>query len=105
MKRNSIAYFLAKFPSQTETFILKEALYINKSIPLFIIAFEKGKHSIDNIVHIDFEIKVVYIPQWWSWKILLYGILKLNILYREFSFSGYKNSLYQIKILLIASFA
>ena len=70
---NTIAYILAEFPSQTETFILKEALYVNESIPLYIIALKKGKTPIDNDVQMAFESRIIYIPPWWSWKVLPIG--------------------------------
>lgn len=102
MKRDAIAYILAEFPSQTETFILKEALYVNNFFPLYIIALKKGRNRLDNHIKIAFEDRMVYIPQWWSWKILQHGLLNANNLYREFSFAGFKNSLRRIKVLLTA---
>ena len=104
MNGKAIVYTLAEFPSQTETFILKEALYVNESIPLYIVALKKGKSRINNQVQIAFENRIVYIPQWWSWKILLYGVLKATVLYKEFTFTGFRNSLRRIKVLLTASF-
>jgi glycosyltransferase involved in cell wall biosynthesis len=104
MNRKTIAYILAEFPSQTETFILKEALFINESIPLYIIALKKGNSLRNNRVYSIFGDKLIYIPQWRSWKILLHAVLNVGVLYREITFAGFKNSLRQMKVLLIASF-
>ena len=104
MNRKPIAYILAEFPSQTETFILKEALYVNESIPLYIIALKKGKSPINKQVQIAFGNRIIYIPQWWSWKILLNGVFKMKVLYREFAFAGFSSCLRQIKVLFTASF-
>ena len=104
MNRKAIAYILPEFPSQTESFILKEALYVNDSIPIHIIALKKGKHQIDNRVREAFGNRVVYIPQWRSWRFLLYATLKVKVLFGEFTFSGFRNSLRRIKVLMTALF-
>ena len=104
MNRKAIAYILAEFPSQTETFILKEVLYVNESIPLYIIALKKGKNQIDNQVQIAFENRIIYIPQWWSWKIMLHAMSNVIVLYRNLKLTGFKNILHRIKVLLTASF-
>ena len=104
MNKKATAYILAEFPSQTETFILKEALYVNKLMPLYIIALKKGKNKIDNDVLAAFENRLIYIPQWWSWKILLQAMLNIVVLYQNLKLTGFKNVLNRTKALLMASF-
>jgi glycosyltransferase involved in cell wall biosynthesis len=108
MNNRVIAYILAEFPSYTETFILKEMLFINKSFPLCAIALKKGKTIVNESEYKEFNL--IYITPFVlvksigysfislfkekqvlrKWKNIFDNILKVNII----------NSLHQIKLLL-----
>jgi len=110
MKQVSIAYILAEFPSYTETFILKEMLFINKTFPLYIIPLKKGKTTVNESDYKELNDKILYITPLTliksigycfltslkeknvskEWKNVLGNILKVNII----------NTLHQFKLLL-----
>jgi len=110
MNRGAIAYILAEFPSYTETFILKETLFINKSFPLYIIALKKGKTTVNKSEYRELEDSLIYITPFIlvksigycflssfraknvskEWKNIFDSILKVNII----------NTLHHIKSLL-----
>jgi glycosyltransferase involved in cell wall biosynthesis len=110
MNNKVIAYILAEFPSYTETFILKEILFINKSFPLYIIALKKGKTTVNESEYKEMKNRLIYITPiilakyvgyyflssfkekqvLQKWKNIFNNICKVNIL----------NSLHQIKLLL-----
>lgn len=104
MTRKAVAYILAEFPSKTETFILKEVLFINDSLPLHIIVLKKGDKHINNHGCNAFDNSIIYVPHWWSLKILLHAALNVNILCKKFIFSGFWNCLHRVKALLISSY-
>jgi glycosyltransferase involved in cell wall biosynthesis len=101
MNWKAIAYILAEFPSITETFILKEALLINESLPLHVFVLGKKNNRINTQVYSAFGNRIIYVPHWWSLKILLHAASKANILYRKVTFSGF---LHRMKVLLVSSY-
>jgi glycosyltransferase involved in cell wall biosynthesis len=106
----AIVYILAEFPSRTETFILKEMLFINRSFPLYIIALRKGKTTVNKSGYKELEKNLIYITPFvlsksigyyflslfenkqvlQKWKNIFDDVPKVNII----------NSLHQIKWLL-----
>lgn len=93
MKSNGIAYILAEFPSHTETFISKEAVYISQSFPLFIFALKKGKT--DALLPTAFEQRLQYLPKRTSWQMIRHfpvsGLFSLR--------SSIRKNIHRIKVL------
>jgi hypothetical protein len=93
MKSGGIAYILAEFPSRTETFILKEAIYISRSFPLFIFALKKGKTNV--LLPTALEQRLQYLPKRTSWQMIrhfpVFGLFSLR--------SGVRKNLHRIKVL------
>jgi glycosyltransferase involved in cell wall biosynthesis len=114
MNKRTIAYLLWEFPSYTETFILKEVLYINKLYPLYIIALKKGKCNIDDIQSSQLKDNLIYVPKLYSINLVLHHLYHLNknvyfkkkwkSIVRGFFSNNIKNSFYQIKVLLAGSY-
>lgn len=112
MSNKIITYILAEYPSHTETFILKEMLFIKKSFPLFIIALKRGKAVINKSEYKELEDHLIYITPLIliksigfhflysfkkkyvlkEWKNIFDNILKMDVI----------NCLRQIKLLLIS---
>jgi len=61
MNNKIITYIIGEFPSHTETFILKEMLFINKSFPLYIIVLKKGKLILNRSIYKELEDRLIYI--------------------------------------------
>lgn len=77
MKNKKIAYLLVDFPSPTETFILKEILYIQNYLPIIIIVLRKTTSSL----FFNLTSEIIYLPPWYSPKIIfshLYSLYKKN---------------------------
>jgi glycosyltransferase involved in cell wall biosynthesis len=100
MKQTGIAYILAEFPSYTETFIRKEAVYINRSFPLFVFALKNGTGETDPSLSVTFEERLRYLPRWTSWKMLRY--FPVSGLFSRLG--GIKKSLHRIRILWISRY-
>jgi glycosyltransferase involved in cell wall biosynthesis len=72
MKTIAIAYILAEFPSYTETFVLREALFINQVFQLYIFALKKGGEPLDKHLREAFGNRLVYVPSWTSREMIKY---------------------------------
>jgi glycosyltransferase involved in cell wall biosynthesis len=100
MNSGGIAYLLAEFPSHTETFIRKEAIYINRSFPLFIFALKNGTGETESSLPTTVEERLQYIPPWTSRAMLRYFPV-----FELFSLrTGIKEYLRRIKVLWISRY-
>lgn len=114
MSDKTIAYILAEFPSYTETFILREILFMDKFFPIYIIALRKRKRHFDMYQNKIQKANLIYITPFIFLKAfvfhLFYGcrekdcLLKWKTILKDIQKLNMRDSLHQVKLLVISTY-